>query len=188
MRYTIREAANLVGVHVSRIRKAHKAGELPFVPGSRLYGEVLQVGRADLIAWLVRMGFPLDDFRYRLAAGDHVLTCGLGPDHLSALAGMRVECASSPTRLGRLLATKPAWAVILSLPRLGREQGMAVAAEIVRDPGRPYLIGLVGEDEATRPGRAADLFDVLFSDDISPPRLRASLDRLRKCGDRAATE
>lgn len=192
--YTVSQIEEMIGCAQSVILAARDAGELKLVKREskrsreenrrNRRGFVLQASRDSLISWLVKSQFPIDEFRYKFAKGRHILACGLSPHQMSAMASWRAEFSTSLVRLGQLIATRPAWAIIVNFTSVGREHAMDLAAEFRRDLGRPYLVGLIGEDEATRPGRAADVYDVLFSADIAPSRLRAAIQRLRRCGER----
>jgi excisionase family DNA binding protein len=178
MMYTVRQVAEILGVSRRFVDKARQAGELPFKKAPRLSGTVFQCDRDDLIGWLGRVNFPIDQCRGKLAVGNHLLVCALPPRLVHALSGMRAEFASNAARLGMLYERKPPWAVVMSFSGMGRDTAMEVAADISRDPGRPYLIAIVGEDEATRPGRAADRFDLVLPEDITDVRLKSAIRQL----------
>lgn len=180
--YTIKQVADLTGVGRSAVVRAKDSGDLKFHRLPTRYGRAFQCERKDLIGWLVRIGFPLDLYRHKLADGDILVTCGWPPRLADALAGFRVEFTSSPTRLGMSLAMRSAWAVLLSFDEIGRDQSMSIATEIRRDPGRPLLIAIVGDDESGRPGRAADLFDIVLPRDVSEGRLLRTIRQLRSFG------
>lgn len=182
MTYTIQQVATLIGVSRCVIDRARKAGQIKFRPLPTRYGRVLQCERRELIGWLARIGFPLDMYRHKLAVGDCILACGLPTRLADALSGFRVDFTASPVKLGMLMPIRDPLAVVLSFDGIGRDQAMQIADEIRRDPGRPFLVAIVGDDESSRPGRAADRFDLILPNDVSERQLRRSMMRLRAYG------
>jgi hypothetical protein len=187
--WTVWQIARLLGLDSrSRIYNEIRSGRLKAKIDPRIRSLTGQskrylVSHRELCRWLLVNKFPLDEFRYKLAPGDTALTVGLTPCQVKALSKFRTVPAANLFRLGQLSRDHPAWVIVVSLPAVGWEGGIAAAAEFKRDLGRPYLVALVGPDRGQ--GRAADYFDVLLPAAVEPQGLAAALERLHKWGDRS---
>lgn len=136
-----------------------------------------KIARADLVRWLVSIGFPLDRLRQVLNPGGVLLLVGCEPAVQAALTRVRTVALASMIDLGLGLARQPAWGVVIDMPAHGPDKVTRELGAFAARHDRPELVGLYGPD--VQPQRVETVFDVLLPRSLPAPQIARALYLLR---------
>lgn len=171
-RLSSRQAAALVGVGLNYILKAIRGGALraQVLPvGDAKTKRRYRIDRADLATWMVRSGIDPRVVRQHLNRPEVVALVKCSAKLQGALAGTPTVSCPTFFHLGRVVRQGGCWATVINLPATSNEDAIAALREYAREPYRPELIGLHGDDLDAGTRRAlAEVFDCLLPACLDP--------------------
>lgn len=177
--FGVTQVAEMIGSGRTFVFDAIRAGRLPArrlavtENGHRKY----KIARADLVRWLVSIGFPLDRLRQVLNPGDMLFLVGCDPAVQAALTRVRTVAFDSLFSLGLNVSRRRPWGIVIDLPANGPDQATRDMCAFAKRHDRPELVGLYGPD--IQPQKVESVFDVLIPRSLPAPQIARALYLLR---------